>query len=181
MKKTDQRKVLQNGHDTVLINQHFADLNPLFIGSENCKPGKSFGPTVRNYTLIHYVVQGEGKLFKNGEVYSVHAGEAFLILPDEIVTYRADEKNPWHYQWVGFDGTLTERFRDLAPVIRFPSGLIREMIEVLEKDLKVMDSTAASMCRDSKIAIMVFNIEDDPQNLVRAMRGESVGTIVKEA
>jgi len=53
--------------------------------------------------------------------------------------------------------------------------------EVLEKDLKVMDSTAASMCRDSKIAIMVFNIEDDPQNLVRAMRGESVGTIVKEA
>ncbi len=53
--------------------------------------------------------------------------------------------------------------------------------EVLEKGLKVMDSTAASMCRDSKIAIMVFNIEDDPQNLVRAMRGESVGTIVKEA
>lgn len=53
--------------------------------------------------------------------------------------------------------------------------------EVLEKDLKVMDSTAASMCRESKIAIMVFNIEEDPQNLVRAMRGESVGTIVKEA
>ena len=53
--------------------------------------------------------------------------------------------------------------------------------EVLEKDLKVMDSTAASMCRESKIAIMVFNIEEDPQNLVRAMRGENVGTIVKEA
>ena len=53
--------------------------------------------------------------------------------------------------------------------------------EVLEKDLKVMDSTAASMCRESKIAIMVFNIEEDPQNLVRAMRGEKVGTIVKEA
>lgn len=53
--------------------------------------------------------------------------------------------------------------------------------EVLEKDLKVMDSTAASMCRESKIAVMVFNIEEDPQNLVRAMRGEKVGTIVKEA
>jgi len=53
--------------------------------------------------------------------------------------------------------------------------------EVLEKDLKVMDSTAASMCRESKISIMVFNIEEDPNNLVRAMRGEKVGTIVKEA
>ena len=53
--------------------------------------------------------------------------------------------------------------------------------EVIEKGLKVMDSTAASMCRESNIPIMVFNIEDDPQNLVRAMRGEKVGTIVKEA
>ncbi len=53
--------------------------------------------------------------------------------------------------------------------------------EVIDKGLKVMDSTAASMCRESRIPIMVFDIEDDPQNLVRAMRGEKVGTIVKEA
>ena len=52
--------------------------------------------------------------------------------------------------------------------------------EVLEKGLKVMDSTAASMCRDNKIPIMVFSIEQ-PQNLVAAMRGDKIGTIVKEA
>ena len=52
--------------------------------------------------------------------------------------------------------------------------------EVLEKGLKVVDMTAASMCRESGIPIMVFNIED-PQNLVRAVRGENIGTIVKEA
>lgn len=52
--------------------------------------------------------------------------------------------------------------------------------EVLEKNLRVMDMTAASMCRESGIPIMVFSIED-PQNLVRAVRGENIGTIVKEA
>ena len=52
--------------------------------------------------------------------------------------------------------------------------------EVLDKGLKVMDSTAASMCRDNDIPIMVFSIEQ-PQNLVAAMRGDKIGTIVKEA
>ena len=40
--------------------------------------------------------------------------------------------------------------------------------EVLEKDLKVMDSTAASLCRDNNIKILVFNLSD-PQNIVRAV------------
>ncbi len=51
--------------------------------------------------------------------------------------------------------------------------------EVLEKNLKVMDSTAASLCRDNNIQILVFNLED-PENIVRAVLGENIGTIVKE-
>ena len=52
--------------------------------------------------------------------------------------------------------------------------------EVLNKDLAVMDSTAASMCKDNHIPILVFSIED-PQNIVKAMKGELIGTIVEEA
>jgi uridylate kinase len=50
---------------------------------------------------------------------------------------------------------------------------------VLEKSLQVMDSTAASLCRDNHIPICVFSIED-PENIVRAICGEKIGTIVKE-
>lgn len=50
--------------------------------------------------------------------------------------------------------------------------------EVLEKNLQVMDSTAASLCRENKISILVFSI-DDPQNIVKAICGENVGTVVK--
>lgn len=50
-------------------------------------------------------------------------------------------------------------------------------MDVLEKDLKVMDSTATAMCRDNKIPLLVFGI-DDPENIVRAVRGEKIGTIV---
>ena len=49
--------------------------------------------------------------------------------------------------------------------------------EVLEKELKVMDSTAASLCKDNKIPIVVFNI-NEKGNARRAVLGENVGTIV---
>lgn len=50
--------------------------------------------------------------------------------------------------------------------------------EVMAKGLQVMDSTAAAMCRDNDIPIMVFDIRE-PENLVRAVKGEKVGTIVR--
>ncbi len=50
--------------------------------------------------------------------------------------------------------------------------------EVLEKDLKVMDSTAAALCRDNSIAIHVFALAEDG-NIKKAVCGEKIGTIVK--
>lgn len=49
--------------------------------------------------------------------------------------------------------------------------------EVLNQDLKVMDSTATAMCRDNNMPIHVFGI-DDAENIVRAVKGEKIGTIV---
>ena len=50
--------------------------------------------------------------------------------------------------------------------------------EVLEKDLKVMDSTAASLCRDNNITIHVFGIAEEG-NVMKAVCGEKIGTIIK--
>ena len=51
-------------------------------------------------------------------------------------------------------------------------------IEVLQQGLHVMDSTAASLCMDNGIEILVFNL-DNPDNIVKAMLGEHNGTLVK--
>ncbi len=51
-------------------------------------------------------------------------------------------------------------------------------IDVLNRGLGVMDSTATSLCMDNKIPIRVFGL-DDPENILRAMRGENIGTIVE--
>ena len=49
--------------------------------------------------------------------------------------------------------------------------------EVLEQDLKVMDATAAALCRDNDIAIHVFALAEEG-NVMKAVCGEKIGTIV---
>ena len=49
--------------------------------------------------------------------------------------------------------------------------------EALVKDLKIMDSTAFSLCKDNDVSILVFNL-DDSDNILKAVNGEAIGTIV---
>ncbi len=52
-------------------------------------------------------------------------------------------------------------------------------LDILNQYLKVMDSTATSLCRDNKIPLIVFGI-DEPENMVKIVKGEKIGTSVKE-
>lgn len=51
-------------------------------------------------------------------------------------------------------------------------------MDILNQDLKLMDATATSLCKDNNIPLQVFAISD-PTNIVRILQGEKIGTIVK--
>lgn len=76
--------------------------------------------------------------------------------------------------------TKVDGVYDCDPVTNSNAKKFDELsyIDVLNKSLKVMDSTAASLCMDNKIPIIVFNI-DDPRNIMKVIQGENLGTIVK--
>ena len=50
--------------------------------------------------------------------------------------------------------------------------------EILAKELQVIDSTAASLCRDNGMKLIVFNMSENG-NIVKAVKGEKIGTLVK--
>ena len=52
-------------------------------------------------------------------------------------------------------------------------------MDVLEKGLQVMDSTATSLCMDNSIPIIVFGL-DNPENILKAVSGEKIGTLVSK-
>ncbi len=52
-----------------------------------------------------------------------------------------------------------------------------KFIDIIDKELKVIDSTAASLCMDNQIPILLFSI-DPPENIISAVCGEEIGTII---
>jgi uridylate kinase len=75
-------------------------------------------------------------------------------------------------------GTRVEGVYDSDPLVNPKAELFRSLayIEVLNRGLKVMDSTAISLCMDNRLPIIVFNLKAG--NLVRILSGEEVGTLV---
>ncbi len=69
---------------------------------------------------------------------------------------------------------------DADPLINPNAHRFTELnyIEVINQNLGVMDSTAASLCMDNKIKLIVFGL--DPGNIKRVVMGEKIGTIIKD-
>jgi len=76
--------------------------------------------------------------------------------------------------------TKVDGIYDKDPVKHKDAVMFKELtyIEVLQKELKVMDSTAISMCMDNNLPIIAFNL-NQPENIKRVVMGEKVGTIVR--
>ncbi len=74
----------------------------------------------------------------------------------------------------GVEGVL-----DADPRINPDAKLIRELthLEAIERGLKVMDTTALSLCMENDMPIRVFNV-NDATNIVRVVQGEDIGTLV---
>lgn len=83
-------------------------LNFCHCGRDACEPNYSYGPTVRAFYLIHYVISGSGIYTIRGTTYPVTRGQAFLIPPNESTVYTADSDSPWEYCFFAFDGKMAQ-------------------------------------------------------------------------
>ena len=97
-----------------VLNRCFPGLNPITYGEEQCEPSHSYGYASREYYLIHYVISGKGIFARGGKTHALYRGCLFLIRPGELTFYQADEKNPWEYVWIGFDGSLCPELLEAA-------------------------------------------------------------------
>ena len=82
---------------------------------------------------------------------------------------------------VMFKATMVDGVYDKDPH-KYPDAKKYDTLtftKVLEDQLAVMDGTAATLCRDNKLPILVFDLAD-PDNIAKAVQGENVGTLVYE-
>lgn len=75
-------------------------------GYEQCLAGQFYGPGIRAYYTLHFILNGQGHYFVADKHYMLHAGQCFLIPPDTAAFYRAEPSAPWTYVWVCFHGDM---------------------------------------------------------------------------
>ena len=95
------------------------DLTLFQYGWENCAPLHSYGPAKRNHYLFHFIFGGKGYLSSDDSagqthLYKLEANQGFLICPGQVNTYYADEKTPWEYAWLEFDGVKALEYMEMA-------------------------------------------------------------------
>lgn len=102
-----------------LSNEYF-DITIYQYGYEQCVPDHTFGPGMRNHYLIHCILSGRGTYrtdYKDKQSeYHLHAGQVFLIEPNQLVHYFADHDTPWEYMWIEFDGIKAKEYLSEAGI-----------------------------------------------------------------
>ncbi|MDO5411704.1 MAG: AraC family transcriptional regulator [Lachnospiraceae bacterium] len=93
--------------NSIMINLPVSEEQDLCLnsfGHSVTEPCHRYGPAVRPYYLIHFILEGKGEFVVNNIHYNLEKGQGFLIEPDYQTTYTADSVSPWTYIWVGFSG-----------------------------------------------------------------------------
>jgi len=113
----------------LLENKNLASIYPVEFGHEKCLPKHFFGPYIRRYYLIHYIVEGTGTFENPNGTYHLKKGQAFLIRPGEVCTYYADDTTPWEYIWIGLSGKLAQKFDSCSDVFEPDTSIFLEMLK----------------------------------------------------
>ena len=125
-------------------------------------------PYIRNKAIRHFE---KGRIV----IFGCGTGSPFFST-DTAAALRAVEINAdVLLKATNVDGVYDKDPNKYDDAVKFDEVQFKE---VLARDIKVMDSTAFSLCKDNDLSILVFDLTD-PDNVVRAVKGETIGTLVR--
>ncbi|HEM6190468.1 TPA: AraC family transcriptional regulator [Streptococcus suis] len=127
------------------FDSHNFDLNVDHYGAEQCDSGYSFGPTIRDNYVLHFITNGKGKISINGETTELTAGDIFVLPKNQSIFYQADENTPWTYTWVGFSGSRAETILSQTRLLEkyflhshLESEILKKMIDINQTEVQAL-------------------------------------------
>ena len=147
------------------------------FGRSVTRPGHRYGPAVRSFYLIHYIVEGEGEFSVNGAVYRLKPGQGFLIEPDYLTTYTADLERPWTYVWLGFSGQKAKSILNAIGLSQdspiFTCDLEQHLEQYVMDMLEHNYATTSDLYRRQAMMLLFFSALAQSKRNVVADRSEN--------
>lgn len=102
----------------IFKNDVYIDITLYQYGWQKCTTLHSCGPRKKNHFLFHYIISGKGSFTTKDntgtKVYNLEKDMAFIIFPEQVTFYCADEKEPWEYVWLEFDGVKVNELLEIV-------------------------------------------------------------------
>lgn len=94
------------------------NLNIYQVGYEKCGASHSFGPVIRDFYVLHFLISGKGEYHIRDRVFHLSKGDCFLVVPNEKMFYKASPEDPYEYFWVAFQGQSARKILEKAEFYR---------------------------------------------------------------
>lgn len=108
---------MENLISSIFKNDVYIDLTLYQYGWQKCNSLDSCGPRKKNHFLFHYIISGKGhfktKDINGTKIYNLEKNMGFMIYPEQVTFYSADENEPWEYVWLEFDGVKVKEILDI--------------------------------------------------------------------
>lgn len=154
------------------------DLNVDHYGAEICDKNYSFGPTVRDNYVLHFIVDGKGKFTIDGTTTQLKTGDMFILPKGKVAFYQADDEHPWTYLWVGFSGSKVENILNKTQLLdhyfchsTLESKVLDQIVKLTQfREQKLDDITELQLIAEL-YKLLAFLIEEFPS---KAMSDSSI-------
>lgn len=151
------------------FNTNNFDLNVDHYGAEICAKNYSFGPTVRDNYVLHFIVDGKGKFTIDGTTTQLKTGDMFILPKGKVAFYQADGEHPWTYLWVGFSGSKAENILSKTQLLdhyfchsTLESKVLDQIVKLTQfRDLKLDDVTELQLIAEL-YKLLAFLMEELP-------------------
>ena len=136
------------------------DLYLVSCGWEKCGATHSYGPAVRNYYMLHFILKGQGHYYLNNKHYKLNENQCFLTEPGTVTLYKAEPTNPWTYTWICFNGDYVPHLLKQSnlntdnPIINLSCN--QTIYEIIKEMLSYHQLTPANECYLQSILYLIF-------------------------
>lgn len=146
------------------------DLYLVSCGWEKCGATHSYGPAVRNYYMLHFILKGQGHYYLNNKHYKLNENQCFLTEPGTVTLYKAEPTNPWTYTWICFNGDYVPHLLKQSnlntdnPIINLSCN--QTVYEIIKEMLSYHQLTPANECYlQSKLYLIFAKLHEALQSV----------------
>ena len=146
------------------------DLYLVSCGWEKCGATHSYGPAVRNYYMLHFILKGQGHYYLNNKHYKLNENQCFLTEPGTVTLYKAEPTNPWTYTWICFNGDYVPHLLKQSnlntdnPIINLSCN--QTISEIIKEMLSYHQLTPANECYlQSKLYLIFAKLHEALQSV----------------